>query len=72
MKTNRTMIPGDLKFQSVEDFVKYRNYLIDRGTARTKTMNDNRKNYYFYRLEHLDKLNPEFAGLGKIIVKEHE
>lgn len=66
------MTVGPLKYQDLRSFIEERNRCITRGAARTKQFNDNKKNYYFYRLNVLDQLNPEFKGLGLIKLKKED
>ncbi|MGL4335376.1 MAG: hypothetical protein ACRCST_00675 [Turicibacter sp.] len=72
MKTSKvqTMIPGPIKFQTLEQFVAERNRLLRMAEARTRSFNDKRKNYYWYQLNNLEQLNPEFHGLGRIMLKK--
>lgn len=51
---------------TLNEYIKIRNKLLLRAKSRTKNFNDNYKNYYWYRLNTLDELYPEFKNLGII------
>jgi hypothetical protein len=42
------------KVVSVETFIKVMEQTRLKAEARTKTFNDNKQNYYWYRLEYLN------------------
>lgn len=71
--TVQTMIPGPLKLLTLEEFVEENNRLIRMGEARTRTFKDNRKNIWWYKLNTLHELNPEFSkSIGRIMLKKDE
>lgn len=46
------------KEYTLEQLVEYRNKTLLKARARTKSMNDKQKNYYWYRLDEInEKLN---------------
>ena len=66
------MVPAGYEYKDLDAFLRERNRLLLRGEARTKRFNDEGRNFYWYRLKTLNKLNPEFAGLGKVTLKKED
>lgn len=55
---------------SLNEYLNIRSRLLLRARSRSKTFNDNHKNYYWYQIEHLDNQFPEFKHVGMIKMKK--
>lgn len=44
------------KYYTLSELITYRNKMLIRARARTKTFQDNTKNYYWKRLNEIDTL----------------
>lgn len=58
------------KTVSLKEYLDIRSRLLLRARSRSKTFNDNHKNYYWYQIENLDNQYPEFKHLGMIRIKK--
>jgi hypothetical protein len=58
-----------MHFNTLHDFILYRNKMLIRAKARTLKFKDNKKNYYWYRLDYINSLYPEYSKLGVITLK---
>lgn len=57
------------KPRTLKEGIAYRNTILLRAEARTRTFQDNGNNYYWLRLKEIDQQYPEFKGLGQIKLK---
>jgi hypothetical protein len=60
----------DNKPRTLQEYIEYRNMIIERGTARSNKFHDFHQNYYWLRLIEIDNQYPEFKGLGIVRLKE--
>ncbi len=52
-----------------EQFFALKTKMRIRAEARTRNFNDNKKNYYWYQIESIDKQYPEYAMISKVKFK---
>lgn len=58
-----------MKFKSIKEFIIYRNKIITRLRSRSLHFGNNDNNYYYYRLQELNSLYPEYKDFGIIRLK---
>lgn len=57
------------KTLTLNEYITYRNYLINKARARSRAFNSKKESYYDIRLKNLDYQYPEFKGKGLILKK---
>lgn len=60
-----------IKQLTLPEFYELRNYYISKAIARSRTFQDDNKNYWWYQIENIEKQYPEYpANLGLIKYRE--
>jgi hypothetical protein len=57
------------KTYTLKQLVDYRNKILIRAKARTKQFNDNKQNYYWYRLAEIESQIGISQSIGSIVLK---